>query len=200
MPHGSGARRGELTLATGLCRRARGSTRAGRRDGGARRPQRPNSFRSRTRTPKPRARRPPMARRSKAPRTRSSSKTRDWTTPLSSKSRRKATRTSPTSSATSTTRRRLDVAGGDGNKPHPGHGNGEPLQFSLEIWTRLSRHRVPRGAIAQLGERLNGIQEVGGSNSPWLHHFYHLINGLSEITRRRRSRAGTHGETRGAMR
>ncbi len=29
--------------------------------------------------------------------------------------------------------------------------------------TRPSRHRVPRGAIAQLGERLNGIQEVRGS-------------------------------------
>ena len=26
------------------------------------------------------------------------------------------------------------------------------------------------GVIAQLGERLNGIQEVGGSNSAWLHH------------------------------
>ena len=32
--------------------------------------------------------------------------------------------------------------------------------------TRPSRHRVPRGAIAQLGERLNGIQEVGGSTPP----------------------------------
>ena len=30
------------------------------------------------------------------------------------------------------------------------------------------RHLI--GAIAQLGERLNGIQEVGGSNSAWLHH------------------------------
>jgi hypothetical protein len=28
---------------------------------------------------------------------------------------------------------------------------------------RMSRHRVPCGAIAQLGERLNGIQEVRGS-------------------------------------
>ena len=35
----------------------------------------------------------------------------------------------------------------------------------------MSRPRVPRGAIAQLGERLNGIQEVRGSNSPWLHQF-----------------------------
>ena len=34
---------------------------------------------------------------------------------------------------------------------------------SFEVWTRSSRHRVLRGAIAQLGERLNGIQEVRGS-------------------------------------
>ena len=29
-----------------------------------------------------------------------------------------------------------------------------------------SQHRGQRGAIAQLGERLNGIQEVGGSIPP----------------------------------
>src|SRR5205823_14075036 len=34
---------------------------------------------------------------------------------------------------------------------------------SCRVRTRSSRHRVLCGAIAQLGERLNGIQEVRGS-------------------------------------
>ena len=40
---------------------------------------------------------------------------------------------------------------------------GRLITIHFEVRTRLSRHRVPRGAIAQLGERLNGIQEVRGS-------------------------------------
>ena len=73
-------------------------------------------------------------------------------------------RTSPTSSGTATTRRRREAGLGWVLRPAffwPGRGGLVTIHF--EVRTRSSRHRVPRGAIAQLGERLNGIQEVRGS-------------------------------------
>src|SRR5215211_4996656 len=45
-------------------------------------------------------------------------------------------------------------------QPHSGG------KTSAVVSTRSSRHRAAYGAIAQLGERLNGIQEVGGSTPP----------------------------------
>ena len=73
--------------------------------------------------------------------------------PPSSRSRKKATTTSPTSSARAarTKRRpefRISAAG-----------------ISIGIDCRQSG-RCPQGAIAQLGERVNGIHEVGGSIPP----------------------------------
>src|SRR5262249_22497949 len=125
----------------------------------------PNSAGSRKRTPSPKARRRRRARRPRAPRRRRSrSKTRAWTTPPSSRSRRRATRTSPTSSGTATTRRKREA--GFSRLSRQGFswsGRGRVVTIHFKLRTRLSRHRVLRGAIAQLGERLNGIQEVRGS-------------------------------------
>src|SRR5262249_20124392 len=129
-----------------------------------RRPPRPNSSRSRKRTRSPKARRPPRARRSRVPRKTWRSKTRAWTTPPSSRSRRRATRTSPTSSVTATMRRKREA--GSSRLSRQGFswsGRDRLVTIHFKLRTRSSRHRVPRGAIAQLGERLNGIQEVRGS-------------------------------------
>src|SRR5262249_1412852 len=129
-----------------------------------RRPPRPNSSRSRKRTRSPRARRPPRARRSRVPRKRWRSKTRAWTTPPSSRSRRRATRTSPISSGAATTRRKREAGSSRlSRQAFSWSGRGRLVTIHFKLRTRSSRHRVPRGAIAQLGERLNGIQEVRGS-------------------------------------
>src|SRR5262249_58631597 len=94
-------------------------------------------------------------------------KTRAWTTPPSSRSRRRATRTSPTSSGTATTRRKREAGFSRLSRQGfswSGRGRLVTIHFKLlKLRTRSSRHRVLRGAIAQLGERLNGIQEVRGS-------------------------------------
>ena len=74
------------------------------------------------------------------------------TMPPSSRSRKRPTTTSPTSSASARTRRSLETG------PRWPPADGATLRADL---TRRSQRRVPDGAIAQLGERLNGIQEVG---------------------------------------
>src|SRR5262249_15792243 len=73
-------------------------------------------------------------------------------------------RTAPTGAGTATTRRRRKAGSRRLLRPAffwPGRARLVTIHF--KVWTRSSRHRVPRGAIAQLGERLNGIQEVRGS-------------------------------------
>src|SRR5262249_4764991 len=153
-----------------------------------RRPPRPNSFRSKRRTRNPRARKA-RARRRKEPRKRWSSRTSRWTTPPSSRSRRRATRTSPTSSATARRRRRvnrgalvhqtrawvlalLDPVVMHGLDPRIHQKNrlieraAQPRYIHNDFGRGFPDPRIPFGAIAQLGERLNGIQEVGGSTPP----------------------------------
>src|ERR1700728_97995 len=83
--------------------------------------------------------------------------TKAWTMPRSSKNRKKKTPMSPTSSAAiSRTRRKADE---------------RQRQYSA-VRIEFPEFRIPItefppiGAIAQLGERLHGMQEVGGSIPP----------------------------------
>ena len=74
------------------------------------------------------------------------------------------TRTSPTSSGAATTRRKREAGSGRVLRPAffwPGRGG--LVTIHLSFGRDRGDTRVPRGAIAQLGERLNGIQEVRGS-------------------------------------
>ncbi len=63
---------------------------------------------------------------------------------------------SPTSSAATSKTKRKD------NQTTQNGRQRTYMVFAASIF----RHPSPEGAIAQLGERLNGIQEVGGSTPP----------------------------------
>ena len=92
-------------------------------------------------------------------RTISTSATTSPTRTPSSRKRRRARTTSPTSStATSRTTKRLESAARPDYR--------DALRSGGDLFPRSIPTPRPRGAIAQLGERLNGIQEVGGSIPP----------------------------------
>src|SRR6516225_5680333 len=137
-----------------------------------RRPPRPNSSRSRKRTRSPKARRRPKARRPRAPRKRWRSKTRAWTTPPSSRSRRRATRTSPISSGTATTRRRREV--GVSRRLRQAlswSGRGGLVTISFQLRTRSWRHPRPAWGHSSVGRALEWHSRGQGFDSPWLHQF-----------------------------
>ena len=80
--------------------------------------------------------------------------------PPSSRRRKRATTTSPTSSASPRTKRRPESQIGASDRP-------DSICTVADFRTSVRLDTAfPDGAIAQLGERLNGIQEVGGSTPP----------------------------------
>src|SRR5215204_3365674 len=120
----------------------------------SRKPPRPKSW-SRSRKPTPRrtpARsRPWFPNRKTTSRSTRPSKAMTTTIPPSFPTRKKAMRTSPTSSVMSEATKRLEI--------------GPELWFRVMPARRFEALRF-YGAIAQLGERLHGMQEVGGSIPP----------------------------------
>src|SRR4029079_11194938 len=91
---------------------------------------------------------------------RKSRSTRASTTPPLLRNRKKAIPTSATSSAKASRRKRRPEFQGSGIR------NQQSERFLIAFSEYRCRSLFPGGAIAQMGERVNGIHEVGGSIPP----------------------------------